>query len=60
MINEDIAAEYVFAIKEGIKQKKKLKFQDWLISTLNNQEAEDSRSEIHNLNPMDKYTTDGL
>ena len=46
MIDDDLDAAYVIEIKEGIKHKKIInKFQGWLISMMNNQEADDSTSE---------------
>ena len=57
----DQVVEYVFAIEEGIKHKKIInKFQDQLISTMNNLETEGSTSETHNMNIRYKYSMDGL
>ena len=61
LINEELAEESVFVIQEGIKQKKIInKFQDWLICTVNNLEAEDHTSETCDINIRYKYTTDDL
>ena len=50
-----------FAIEEGIKQKKLIdKFQNWLISIVNNLEAEDRTNETRNVNTMYKNSTEGL
>ena len=61
VIDEDVAAENVFSIKEETKHEKIInKFQNWLIYIMNNQEIEDSTSETHNLNTRYKYTMDDL
>ena len=61
MIDEELAEENIFAIQEGIKNEKIInKFQDWMISTMNNLEDEDSASETCIMNTRYKYTRDRL
>ena len=50
----------MFAIEEGINHKKFInKFQDCLLSTMNNLEAKNSTSEACNINTRYKYTMGG-
>ena len=54
-MNAKLAADYIFVIEEGIKHKNIInKFEDWLISTMNNLEAENSTSKNHNMNTRHK------
>ena len=61
MIDQDVATGHVARIKEGIEHKNMInKFQDLLIYTINNQDADDSTSETCTANTRYKYTADEL
>ena len=53
-----LAANYIFAIKKGIKHDKFInEFQDWVISAIHSLEAGDSKKKDHNMNTKYKYST---